>query len=289
MIHFSWHKEKRVTGSNLRKIRKSLRRIKLSIFAKCTLHPLNMCSVSIRLIFMQTSKVSQYLESARANSAFDCPSFHLRSHLSVKSNDCCERDHSCFSSLFWGIHFYSDLLLCIFISWSYRSNLAGIISSWKGSSSLFRAQLDAVMPLLKVILWQLAWRWAVFDLPILFFSIYLLTLPTPQSWPSQLSIFPRSISSTCYHLSSESSNTVNFPPLPVYNRPQDLGISRLEINPIIYVKFINISSGLIHYLSQECCIQTRIPQWDYFLITKSQASLSNVEDYATQKAKTPKR
>lgn len=49
---------------------------------------------------MQASKVSQYLECARANSSFDCPSFHLCSHLSVKSSDRCERDHSCFRLYF---------------------------------------------------------------------------------------------------------------------------------------------------------------------------------------------
>lgn len=72
-IHFfSRHAENRLAVSNLRKIRKSLRRIKLNTFVKYTLAFIEY--VSISLIFMQASKVSQYLESARTKRAFDCPS-----------------------------------------------------------------------------------------------------------------------------------------------------------------------------------------------------------------------
>lgn len=45
----------------------------------------------------------------------------------------------------------------------------------------------------------------------------------------------------------------------------------------------------MYYISQDYCIQIKILQWNYSLITESQASLPIVEDYTSQKAKIPNR
>lgn len=170
---------------------------------------MNTCSVSIRLIFIQASKVSQYLESARTKSSFDCPSFHLCSHLSVKSNDCCERDHSCFSSSFWGIHFFIQTYYYVFsfpevikqLGWTHfqleRQLFFLLRHSWTLWCLFPRSYFDN---------WhvdRLFWpSYLIFHYPsshssqpsILFFSIKHL---------SQICILP------CYSLPSESSTPTN--------------------------------------------------------------------------------
>lgn len=175
---FSWHKEEnRHTKSNLRKIRKSLRRIKLNNFCPIYFwHSLNVFSVSIRLIFKQTLKCWQYSESSKANNAFYSPSFHLCSHLFVKSNNFRERDHSCFSFSCSDIHFYSDSLLSIIFPEVIEATLWSHFQLQRQFFFLLRHSW---------ILWCLFPRSYFdschvdrqFDLITLFFSTHLFTYP----------------------------------------------------------------------------------------------------------------